>query len=300
MSKIVVLGAGVSGLAAGILLRRDGHEVTVLERDPAPVPASPEDAWEGWVRDGVTQFRQAHFLVSRGREVLAESLPDVLAGLEAAGGVRFEPLDMMPPSMTDRAPRDADDRYWTINARRPAVEQVLAQVADSEPGLTVRRGATVTGPLIRQYDGTPHVTGIRADTGERFDADLVIDAMGRRSPLPRWLSEAGTRALHEEAEESGFIYYTRFFRSRTAALPDFRAPILTPIGTFSLLTLPSDNATWSVTLYSSAGDRPLKRLRDPARGPPWWGRVLITPSGWTGSLSPGSWRWAGCWTATAG
>ena len=47
-------------------------------------------------------------------------------------------------------------------------------------------------------------------------------------------------------------------------MPEFRAPLLTPIGTFSLLTLPADNETWSVTLFSSTGDRPFKRLRDPA------------------------------------
>jgi len=52
MSKIVVLGAGVSGLAAGILLHRDGHEVTVLERDHEPVPVSAEEAWERWSRGG--------------------------------------------------------------------------------------------------------------------------------------------------------------------------------------------------------------------------------------------------------
>ena len=57
MSKIVVMGAGVCGLAAGLLLCRGGHEVTVLERDPDPVPSSPEEAWERWSRDGVSQFR---------------------------------------------------------------------------------------------------------------------------------------------------------------------------------------------------------------------------------------------------
>jgi flavin-dependent dehydrogenase len=36
-----------------------------------------------------------------------------------------------------------------------------------------------------------------------------------------------------------------------------------PVGTFSILVLPGDNNTWSVTLFISAGDRPLKRLRDP-------------------------------------
>jgi phytoene dehydrogenase-like protein len=35
MADIVVLGAGLNGLAAGMLLARDGHRVTALERDPA-------------------------------------------------------------------------------------------------------------------------------------------------------------------------------------------------------------------------------------------------------------------------
>ena len=118
MSKIVVLGAGVCGLAAGMMLCRDGHEVTVLERDPDPVPSSPDDAWQRWSRDGVGQFRLAHYLTPRGRIVLEEALPDVLADLEAAGGIAFDPLPMMPPSITDRAPRAGDDRFRTVTARR--------------------------------------------------------------------------------------------------------------------------------------------------------------------------------------
>jgi 2-polyprenyl-6-methoxyphenol hydroxylase-like FAD-dependent oxidoreductase len=108
MSKIVVLGAGVCGLAAGMLLRRDGHEVIVLERDPEPPPDSVDGAWERWSRDGVSQFRQGHYMTPRGRIVLEEALPDVLASLEAAGGAAFDPLPLMPPSITDRAPREGD------------------------------------------------------------------------------------------------------------------------------------------------------------------------------------------------
>ena len=62
-------------------------------------------------------------------------------------------------------------------------------------------------------------------------------------------------------EDSGFIYYTRYFRARNGKMPEFRAPPVTPLGTFSLLTLPADNHTWSVTVFTSAGDRPFKRLR---------------------------------------
>jgi len=43
MSNIVVLGAGLNGLATAMLLARDGHEVTILERDPAE-PQGDNDA----------------------------------------------------------------------------------------------------------------------------------------------------------------------------------------------------------------------------------------------------------------
>jgi 2-polyprenyl-6-methoxyphenol hydroxylase-like FAD-dependent oxidoreductase len=73
------------------------------------------------------------------------------------------------------------------------------------------------------------------------------------------LAAAGAEPPREEAADCGYIYYTRFFRGPAA--PEQRAPRLTPVGSFSILTLPGDNGTWSVTVYVSAGDRPLKRLR---------------------------------------
>ena len=226
MSKIVVLGAGVCGLAAGLLLRRDGHDVTVVERDPDPVPSSPEEAWERWSREGVTQFRLAHYLTPRGRIMLEEALPDVLAGLEAAGGIGFDPLPLMPPSITDRTPRAGDDRFRTVTARRPVLEQVLAEAADAETGLEIRRGVSVAELVLRAGNGTPHVTGVRTESGEQLDADLIVDAMGRRSQLPRWLEAAGTRPVHEEAEDSGFIYYSRFFRATSAGMPELPRPVV--------------------------------------------------------------------------
>lgn len=75
MARIVVLGAGVCGLAAAMLLARDRHDVTVLERDPAPVPDTAGQAWEHWSRGGVAQFRQPHYLQPRARHVLDAELP---------------------------------------------------------------------------------------------------------------------------------------------------------------------------------------------------------------------------------
>ncbi len=245
-----------------------------MERDRAPVPRSPDQAWERWSRDGVTQFRQPHYLQSRGRIVLEEELPDVLAELAGAGGLRFDPLGLMPPSVIDRTPRNGDERFKTITARRAVLEQVLARATASEPGIQVRRGVSVRELVARWDNGVPRVIGVRSDSGEQLRADLVVDAMGRRSQLPRWLEAVGARPVLEEVEDAGFIYYTRYFRSRGNVLPQFRAPVLTAVGTFSVLTIPCDAGMWSVTLVVSAGDQPLKRLR---HVDPWTALVAACP-----------------------
>src|SRR5262249_3096008 len=147
-------------------------------------------------------------------------------------------------------------------ARRPTLELILATLAEEEPRVTVRRGVEVAGLTARASGGRPHVTGIRTATGSELSADLVVDATGRGSRLPRWLRDIDAGPVPEESEDCGFIYYPRFFRSRDGSHPEPRTPaLLTPVGSFSLLTLFGDCGTWSVTIYISSGDQPLKRLR---------------------------------------
>ena len=260
MARIIVLGGGVCGLAAGMLLARDGHEVTLLERDPAPVPGSPEEAWENWERDGVTQFRQAHYLHVRASWVIATELPEIREALEQADAAVVDHIRRLAAVIPGLTPRPEDDRLVTLTARRPTVEQIFGAAADEEPRLDVRRGVSVERLVTGAGNGVPHVTGVRLEGGGELTADLVVDAMGRRSVLPKWLEQIGAAPVDEEAEDSGFIYYTRFFESANGDVPAPIGPNLLPIGSFSILTLPSDRGTWSVTLYMAAGDQPLKAL----------------------------------------
>jgi 2-polyprenyl-6-methoxyphenol hydroxylase-like FAD-dependent oxidoreductase len=271
MAHTIVLGGGLCGLTAAMMLARDGHRVTVLERDPDPVPANPEEAWERWRRDGVTQFRQAHYLQPRGRQELDAELPDVRQALEDAGALGFNPLTAMPPSIADRAPRPGDERFVTWTGRRSTIEQVVGRAAENEPGVEIRRGVAVTALQTRRTDGRVHVTGVRTGDGERLAADLVLDAMGRASKLPKLLAAAGGDPVHEEAEDCGFLYYTRYFRGE---LPQIRGPLNCPVGSFSILTIPGDAGTWSITLYGSTRDPALKALRDPVR---WTALVRACP-----------------------
>lgn len=274
MSKIVVIGAGVVGLATALMLQRQGHDVTVLERDKEAAPGSPDDAWETWDRRGVTQFRQAHFFHAAGCRVLESLLPDVKEALVGAGGHAFNMLALMPPTIEDREPRPGDERFVTVTGRRPVIEYAFATIA--EASLDIRRGVAVSELLTGApaVAGVPHVAGVRTSAGEQLDADLVIDAMGRRSPLPAWLGILGARPLAEQAEESGSIYYTRFFRSPTGEVPRVRTGLVTPFDSFSLLTLPGDAGTWSVTIVISARDKALKEVRHPGK---WMAAVSACP-----------------------
>lgn len=264
MARIIVLGGGMCGLSTALLLARDGHEVTVFERDPAGPPPA-EQAWDGWPRPGVNQFHLAHIMLAQWRVQMGRELPDVLDELRAAGALSANLLEMLPEEQ--RGPmRDGDSRFETVTARRPVLEAVLAAVAARTPGITVRRGATVTGLLTGQSAGTPvpRINGVITAGGHTLRADLVVDCAGRRSALASWLQAAGARPPAEERADSGFVYFGRYFRSRTGALPPSLTNILQRHESLSILTAPADNGTWSVVLIGSSRDKALRALRDPA------------------------------------
>jgi 2-polyprenyl-6-methoxyphenol hydroxylase-like FAD-dependent oxidoreductase len=248
-----------------MLLARDGHEVTVLERDPAEPPPAAAQAWEEWERRGVNQFRLPHFMLPRWRAQMALELPDVLQELTAAGGLTVNTLALLPESL--RGPiRPTDERFDTVTARRPVLEAAVAAVAGRTPGVTIRRGVAATGFCTDASGehGPPRITGVLIEGAQAIRGDLVVDCSGRRSALGSWLEAVGARRPIEEREDCGLVYYARHFRSRTGALPEARTNLIQNYDSVTVLTLPADNATWSVVLTTSNRDRALRVLRDPS------------------------------------
>jgi 2-polyprenyl-6-methoxyphenol hydroxylase-like FAD-dependent oxidoreductase len=264
MAHILILGAGLAGLTTGTMLARDGHRVTVLERDPAepPPPERAEEAWSGWQRRGVNQFRLPHFMLPRWWAQLRAELPDIQDTLAAAGARAINVLADLPEAR--RGPlRPDDDRFATVTARRPVLEAALTGVAEAA-GVRIRRGVTVTG-VTTVADAVPRVTGVLTADGRTMHADLVVDCAGRRSALPAWLRAAAIRPPAEERADAGFVYYGRHFRSRTGEPPAALTNNLQHYDSVSVLTLPADGPTWSVVITASARDKALRGLRDPDR-----------------------------------
>jgi flavin-dependent dehydrogenase len=264
MARIVVIGAGVVGLGAAILLAGDGHRVIVLERDPARPPADPAEAWQRWQRPGVNQFRLPHAFLAGFRSVLDTELPGVSKALQAAGALRLNVIrDVLPAAMTGGW-RDGDECYEWLTGRRPVVEAVLAAAAESTHGVDVRRGTAVAGLVsgASALQGIPHVAGVRTKAGESISADLVVDMTGRRSGLPDWLQEIGARRPAEELEDSGFVYYGCHFRSADGSLPAMIGPAVMHWGTITSLTLPADNGTWALGIVTGSKDKQFRSLRE--------------------------------------
>lgn len=292
--RIVVIGGGLSGLAAAILLGRDGHRVTVLERDVRPPAATPDEAFATWERAGVAQFRHSHTFLARLTCVMRERFPEVLQLLRAHGALELPLTVNLPPGL-DLGPRErGDGELVLLGCRRAAFEWALDRVARSEPNVELREGVYVEGLVAapRGDDGgPPRVTGVRVRTlsapaGDRAGipwhprkkrddgapagrrsvvaADLVVDASGRRSRAAEWLPEIGARAPRERSVHTGIFYFTRFYRLVGERPPGAMTGLVAgDVGWLKLATFPGDNGTFSITVGSDIDDAELRALSEP-------------------------------------
>jgi 2-polyprenyl-6-methoxyphenol hydroxylase-like FAD-dependent oxidoreductase len=260
MAEVVVIGAGIAGLGTALALSRDGHTVTLLERDATPLPADPHAAFS-WDRRGAPQVRHSHALLARLRNLLRDRYPDVLKALLAAGVSEIRFVDMMPPTIADRLARPGDDDLVALAGRRTTFEWVLRRAVLAQSGVRLLDGAAVEGLTFGADTEPPVVTGVRlagTETSSPLAADIVVVANGRQSRLPSWLGAGGVE-LPERVEDTGIVYFSRFYRFRDAAhIPAQEGPVAGDLGFLKYGVFLGDNQTFSVTLATATDDAELR------------------------------------------
>ena len=199
--KIVVIGAGVCGLTAALALSREGHEVYVIERDAPPPPAEAVGASD-WKRPGIPHFLQPHAFLARGVSELRKHAPDVYQSLLDVGAQELRLFEKLPHG--PMKPGDMDLTF--LGCRRPVIEWALRKHVEKESHARLRSATSALGlTWAREGSDVPRATGVLTSEG-MIDADLVVDGMGRSSPLSDWIVDAGGLAAEETHNDCGIVY----------------------------------------------------------------------------------------------
>jgi flavin-dependent dehydrogenase len=257
---VVVIGGGVAGLGAAMTLADAGFDVTVVERDEVTLPATPDDAFDGWPRRGAPQVRHSHAFLALLRNLLRDRHPQLLSDLLAAGATELRFTERLPETLTDTSPMDGDEDLVALACRRTTFEWVLRRDALEARGVRMVQGA-VDG-LIADDAGV--VRGVRM-AGDELRAGWVVDASGRRSPLPAWAAAIGAPPLVEREEDTGIVYSSRFYRLRDdAELPPVVGMTAGDLGYLKFAVFVGDNDTYSITFGVPSEDVELRALlREP-------------------------------------
>lgn len=235
-------------------MARRGHLVTVIERDGPPTGSDADDDAQNWARPGAPQSHQSHLLLGRARRVLSEESPDVIDEF-IARGIRQDPVAVGAGSL--------DGEYFLMS-RRLVAEATLRRIVEREPGVTILSGDAVVALEVNTSGDIPIVTGVQLASGTVIAAPLVVDAGGRRSALPSWLAEVGTRPPIDQTQECGFFYTTRYYRVRSGCTePPTRVPAAFALNYATVIAFGADNGTFSITATLSTQDPLRSRLRDP-------------------------------------
>ncbi|GAA0270690.1 FAD-dependent oxidoreductase [Alteraurantiacibacter aestuarii] len=156
---ILIVGGGIGGLTAAIALCRDGHQVTVIERDP------------DWSVYGVGIIQQGNVLRAMKQLGLLDAYLSASVGFDAVA------VHAPDGTMVARvpSPRLVENCPANVGISRRALQKVLADEAQVA-GAQIRLGVTIDR---LDDDGEGVAVALSDDSNGRFD--IVVGADGVHS-----------------------------------------------------------------------------------------------------------------------
>ncbi|MEE1929206.1 FAD-dependent oxidoreductase [Streptomyces sp. TRM 70351] len=250
----VVLGGGLAGTLAAAALARHLDRVTLAEPDVLPDAPAP--------RKGVPQARHTHLLWSGGARAIEDLVPGTTQRWLDAGARRIG----MPGGIVSLSAQGWLRRWpgleHLIISSRDLIDWGVRHQVLADTRVTLRQGVRATA----LSGDAARVTGVvlrDEATGESttVEADLVVDATGRGSRAPAWLTALGLPGVTETVIDSGLAYATRVFHAPEGAGRD--VPVINvqadpreprPGRTATLVPIEGDR--WQVTLSGTRGGEP--------------------------------------------
>ncbi|MEX1656961.1 FAD-dependent monooxygenase [Streptomyces pseudovenezuelae] len=253
----VVIGSGFAGLTAARALANFMDRVTVVERDW--VPRGPGR------RRGVPQARHTHTLTGVAQQGLEELFPHIGEDLVGAGATRVRiPEDMLLLGPGGWLPRTGSDLSM-LSAGRDLIDAVIRDRLRADPKVTFLpeheavalepgRHDTVTGVWVRGRDRKAP----EGWTARRLiSADFVVDATGRGSHAPEWLTRLGYAPPKETAPEPSTTVATAMYAPPVGHVADWKSLLLMPAPGHPVQGMlhPLEGGRWSVSVSTGDGSR---------------------------------------------
>ena len=245
--KAIVMGASVAGLWTARALSDHFEEILVLERDH--LPEGPE------FRPGAPQVRQFHTLLLSGLQQMREWFPGLDEELIAAGAIPYDLIGDIRLRIRDRWLPQFTSGQVLLSCSRLLLESSIRKRLRQNPRVSILEGVEVlglegsmenrrvAGVPCRAYRGGSDYP--EAATVHR--ADLVVDALGRRSQSPQWLVELGYEAPRESEVDSFLGYVTRKYK-RKPNTPMLLVGATPPHDPYAGLLFPEENDTMVVLI----------------------------------------------------
>jgi len=213
--SVAVVGSGPAGLAAAEELRKQGHAVTVYERDEAP---------GGLLRFGIPDFKLTKEVVARRVALMEQAGVDFQCGVEIGKDITAQELEAQYDAVVlcvgSTVPRDLPIEGRELNGVHFAMKFLTHQnrlisgkIAELSPELNAKgkkvlvigggdTGADCVGTSNRQ--GATKVTQIEL-------MDKPPTARMETNPWPEWPMTLSTSSSHEEGVARDWSILTKRF-----------------------------------------------------------------------------------------
>ncbi|GEM33052.1 hydroxylase [Nocardia neocaledoniensis NBRC 108232] len=250
----VVLGASLGGLLAARVLSEFFDRVTVVERDRLG------DGRE--FRRGVPQARHVHALLPSGSQAMETLFPGLLAELAAHGTkVISDYTEFFFSIAGHRLSAGADPRVLTYLPTRRQLESRIRERVAAISAVCIADGRDVVGLVSDRSGG--RIAGVRVmarepgSTEELVSADLVVDATGRGTRVPAWLTALGHEAPAEDTVAVHVGYSSTRLRLSPGSEPEKIVLIgPTPSRPTGMALLATEDESWLFTATGYGNHRP--------------------------------------------
>ncbi len=255
--RAIVIGGSLAGLMAARVLADHFERVMILERDQiAERPA---------LRKSVPQASHAHALFLGGQRVMSRLYPGVdekllgFGGVRARAGIEFAVLSPAGKAYSFgggvREPRDLGLEIYYQS--RSLLEHCVRLCTLEAANVSLASGVTVQRLTCR--DGRIRgVTCVQNEATSFMEADFVVDAGGRGSHAPRWLSELGFAPPEETKIVVDFAYSSARFHLPSYAEPERAWIAIGPGPNYPKagFLIANEENVWMLTLGGRFGDHP--------------------------------------------